>query len=94
MERVPAIKRYNLKIAFIHVPSFGNSGNSRANTNANETTPWVYGSLLATKQWFITTPAVVLLKNSTVGSAWEGKAPDFDAVLHNVATLTYFQNQW
>ncbi len=98
MERVPAIKRYNLKIAFIHVPSFGNSGNSRANTtnkniNANETTPWVYGSLLATKQWFITTPAVVLLKTRAVGSAWEGTAPDFDAVLHNVATLTYFQNQ-
>ena len=69
-----------LKIAFIEVPPYGRS---MVNSNPN----YAVGKLSDIKEWFITTPAAVLLENSTVRAVWEGKAPALDAVLRNVATL-------
>jgi len=70
-----------LKIAFIEVPPYGES---MVRYNPDHT----IGKLLDIKEWFITTPAIILLESSTVQAAWEGKAPDLDAVLRNVATLS------
>jgi len=69
-----------LKIAFIEIPPYGRS-------IVRNSPDYAVGKLLDTKEWFVTTPAIVLLESSTVQAAWEGKAPDLDAVLRNVATL-------
>jgi hypothetical protein len=39
------------------------------------------------KEWFVTTPAVALLTNSRITSAWEGQAPDFETILQNIAKI-------
>jgi len=69
-----------LNIAFIEVPPYGES-------IIRNSSDYAVGKLLDTKEWFVTTPAIVLLESSTVQAAWEGKVPDLDAVLRNVATL-------
>ncbi len=69
-----------LKIAFIEVPPYGRSV-VRNNPN------YAVSKLSDIKEWFITTPAIVLLESSTVRVIWERKAPDLDAVLRSVATL-------
>lgn len=69
-----------LKIAFIEIPPYGRSV---VNNNPNYTV----GKLSDIKEWFITTPAVVLLDNSMVRNSWEEKAPDLDAVLQYIAML-------
>ena len=71
-----------LKIAFIEVPPYRISV-----VNANS--KYAIGKLLNVKEWFITTPAVVLLESGTVRAIWEGKVPDLDAVFKskNIETL-------
>ena len=66
-----------LKIAFIEVPPYGRP----IETNC------LYGRLLNAKEWFITTPTMVLLENGTVRNSWEEKAPEMDTVLQNIAML-------
>jgi len=39
------------------------------------------GRLTEEKEWFITTPAVVLLTDSIVESAWEAQAPDIQTII-------------
>lgn len=70
-----------LKIAFIEIPPYGRS-------IVRNSPDYAVGKLLDIKEWFITTPAIVLLEGSTVQAAWEGKVLDLDAVLRNVATLS------
>jgi hypothetical protein len=38
------------------------------------------------KEWFVTTPAVALLKNAQVQQAWEEQAPTLDTILTCMAT--------
>jgi hypothetical protein len=45
------------------------------------------GRLADVKEWFVTTPAVALLTNSKVTSAWEGQAPDFETILQNLTKM-------
>jgi hypothetical protein len=91
-ECVTAIKEYKsyaadlagngdlLKIAFIEVPPYGKSV-VRNNPN------YVVGKLLDIKEWFIATPAVVLLEDNKVRNSWEQEVPDFDTILEkNVST--------
>ena len=47
--------------------------------------PCLLGRLAETKEWFVTTPAVALMTQGVVTSAWEEKAPVFDTVLECVA---------
>ena len=70
----------SLKMGFIEVPPYGRSA-------VNNDSTYSIGKLSNVKEWFITTPAVVLLENSTVLAAWERKAPDLDAVLNSFAKL-------
>jgi thiol-disulfide isomerase/thioredoxin len=66
-----------LRIAFIEVPPYGQSGVS-AHPSCT------FSQLADTKEWFVTTPAIVLLANEKVASAWEGKAPDLDTIVQEV----------
>ncbi|NIT59612.1 MAG: hypothetical protein GWN00_26355 [Aliifodinibius sp.] len=66
-----------LRIALIEVPPYAQgqiSGNSAC----------VPGRLAAVKQWFVTTPAVALLTDGKVTSAWEAKAPDLDEIYERI----------
>ncbi len=73
-----------LRIALIAVPPYGQSP-------VSENSPCILGRLAETKEWFITTPAIVLLQNSTVWDVWEGKTLCFGAVYQNIALLTKFR---
>jgi len=66
-----------LKIAFIEVPPYGRP--------INQNSPCTFGRLADVKEWFVTTPAVALLTNGRVKSAWEEKAPDFDTIIQKMA---------
>jgi len=67
-----------LQIALIEVPPYGPS-------LANNLPNCAIGKLPDTKEWFITTPATVLLDGSMVRNSWEEKSPNLDAVLKNIA---------
>jgi len=67
-----------LRIALIAVPPYG-----RGSVSGN--CPCALGRLAETKEWFVTTPAVALLTAGKVTSAWEGNAPDLDAILQSMA---------
>ena len=66
-----------LRIALIAVPPYGKGP-------VSENSPCTLGRLAETKEWFITTPAVALLKHAQVTSAWEERAPDFETILQNI----------
>jgi len=67
-----------IRIALIAVPPYGRGP-------VSENSPCTLGRLADVKEWFVTTPAVALLKDSQVKSAWEEKAPDLDTILQNMA---------
>ena len=49
---------------------------------------WTWRSFMVLqvdKDWFVTTPAVVLLTDGQVISVWEAKAPDMDIILESIA---------
>ncbi|MHC4529291.1 MAG: hypothetical protein ACYS29_15555, partial [Planctomycetota bacterium] len=83
MARDLADNRDFLRIALIEVPPYGPS-------LVNADSPCTSGKLAEAKEWFVTTPAVVVLENGRVRSAWEGRAPDLDAVFGRLAALTEF----
>lgn len=66
-----------LRFALVEVPPYGDGAiGNYINVKL--------GKLNAGKEWFITTPAVALLENGQVASAWEGKAPDMEEVIRNI----------
>ncbi|MBW7989259.1 MAG: hypothetical protein FVQ84_04480 [Planctomycetes bacterium] len=67
-----------LRIALIAVPPYGQGP-------ASENSPCTLGQLAETKEWFVTTPAVALLTDGKVTSAWEEKAPDLDTIIQQIA---------
>ena len=67
-----------LQIALIEVPPYGQGQVSR-------NSPCALGRLADNKDWFVTTPAVALLTDGQVTSAWEAKAPDLDTILKTMA---------
>jgi len=69
-----------VKIALIEVPPYGRSVLEN-NTN------YSVGKLLDIKEWFISTPAVILLENGIVRNSWEEKTPDIDAILKSFSKL-------
>ncbi|MHC4867038.1 MAG: hypothetical protein ACYTEX_23415 [Planctomycetota bacterium] len=71
---------YEVKVAFIEVPPYGPSAVANGPNYA-------VGKLPDIKEWFITTPAAVLVDDSMVRNSWEEIAPDLDAVLDSFAEL-------
>ncbi|MBN1187148.1 MAG: hypothetical protein JXB49_33025 [Bacteroidales bacterium] len=63
-----------MQIALIAVPPYGRGP-------VSENSPCKLGKLNEVKEWFVTTPAVALLKNGKVSKAWEEKAPDFEQII-------------
>ncbi len=68
-----------LRIAFVAVPPFGQAP-------ITETAAVTLGKMDDSKEWFVTTPAVALLKNAHVQQAWEEQAPTLDTILTSMAT--------
>ena len=69
-----------LRIALVEMPPYGDGPVSKES-------PCLLGKLSQKKEWFVTTPAVALLKDGKVASAWEGEAPEFDAVMERMVDL-------
>lgn len=65
----------DFNIAIIEVPPYG----SPIETNC------FYSRLLEAKEWFITTPVVILLNNSIVSAVWEANVPNIKDVYFNFA---------
>jgi len=76
-----------LRIALIEVPPYGRGPIS-------ENSPCVLGRLAETKEWFVTTPAVALLSDGNVTSAWEEKAPDFETILQNTVKMPKYSRKF
>jgi len=70
-----------MQIALIAVPPYGRGP-------VSENSPCTLGRLPETKEWFVTTPAVALLKNGQVTSAWEEKAPDFETIIRKMTKIS------
>ena len=63
-----------LRIALIEVPPYGLG-------SVSEDSPYTLGRIDESKEWFVTTPAVMLTSQSVVKAGWEGEAPEFDSVM-------------
>ncbi len=75
-----------LQIAFVEVPPY-------AKEKVNENSPCSVGKLPDTKEWFVTTPAVVLLEQSIVKRAWEGQVPAFENIIESFAMANGINNK-
>ena len=67
-----------LRVALVEVPPFG-----RPLIPPNS--PCTVARLAETKEWFVATPAVVLLTDANVKAAWEQTAPDLETVVSEIA---------
>ena len=64
-----------LQVAFLELAPYGQEVRS-------EESPCVWGRVLDTRKWFVTTPVVLLLSDGQVRRTWERhNAPNFEAVL-------------
>jgi thiol-disulfide isomerase/thioredoxin len=75
-----------LRIALIAVPPYGRYLGHKGPVSMN--CPCTLGKLDQSKEWFVTTPATVLLTDGQVKSAWEEKAPGLDTILQKMAKNT------
>lgn len=72
-----------LQIALIEVPPYGE-------TIEGENSFCTLGKLPEAKEWFVTTPAIALLSNSTVQKIWEGETPDLDNIFKIIVSTKYY----
>jgi hypothetical protein len=63
-----------LRIAFVEVPPYG-AGPAKPQVS------WVVGRLADVKEWFVTTPATILLSEGKVRSVWETMTPELTTIL-------------
>jgi hypothetical protein len=70
-----------MRIALIAVPPYGRGP-------VSENCQCILGRLPETKEWFVTTPAVALLKDGQVTSAWEEKAPNFETIIQKMTKFS------
>ena len=71
----------DLAVAMIEIPPYGTSHNGIRTDRGRP----LEGKLNDTKEWFVTTPAVVLLAGGLVQAAWKGHAPSLE-ILRQHAT--------
>jgi len=64
------IQNENCNVVIIEIPPYG----------GQLKTPFVYGRLLNVKEWFITTPVMILLKDSKVKRTWQQELPDWSSL--------------
>jgi len=70
----------SIRIAFIEVPPYGPEQDSPIPAE----TPCLTGRLDSSKEWYVTTPLVVVIQNGTVIKSWEAEAPELDEILKAV----------
>jgi hypothetical protein len=68
------IEKTDLKVAIIEMPPYGGSIE----------TSCTYGRLLNVKEWFISTPAVVLMKNRKITQVWGQEPLDIGSILDDI----------
>jgi len=68
------INKSPVQIAFIEVPPYGP-------TEISEDTTCVAGRLTNAREWFVSTPTVVLMVDGIVKTVWEKETPDLDTIL-------------
>jgi thiol-disulfide isomerase/thioredoxin len=66
----------SIRFAFIEIPSYGR----QEDNPVPQDTSCLKGRLDTSKQWYITTPLVVLIENGTVIKSWEVQAPNLDQI--------------
>ena len=74
--------RYELNVALIEVPPYGED-------QVIAGSAYVHGRLANVKEWFVTTPAVVLLTDGQVKQSWQEKPPEIDVVLENIVSTKH-----
>jgi thiol-disulfide isomerase/thioredoxin len=67
------------KIALIEVPPYGP-------LPVTQSSPCLLGRLDTSKQWFVTTPTVILTTDAVVKNAWQSSTPDLNTLLGSLAT--------
>jgi hypothetical protein len=75
-----------LRVVLIAAPPYGRYLVHKGPVSMN--CPCTLGKLDESKEWFVTTPAVALVTDGMVKSAWEEKAPDLDTILEKMAKTT------
>ena len=88
-----AIRKYNkmcselgggegsMRFAFIEIPPYG----QEKDNPVPQDTSCLKGRLDSSKQWYITTPLVVLIENGTVIKSWEVQAPNLDQIFEAIS---------
>ena len=76
------INNVALGFAIIAVPPYGED-------HVIAGSPCVPGRLADVKEWFVTTPAVVLLTDGQVKQSWQEKPPEIDVVLENIVSTKH-----
>lgn len=77
MARYLADNEELLRIAFVEVPPFGP-------TTVGMDGSWAVGSLSDSRDWFVTTPVVILVEDGQVHFGWQGEAPVFEDIVECV----------
>jgi thiol-disulfide isomerase/thioredoxin len=66
-----------LKVAFVEIPPYGKR-------RVGPSPSYAWGQLADVKEWFVTTPCVLLLVDSRVGQVWQEEVPDLASVLESM----------
>jgi hypothetical protein len=88
LERIAVDLKENedfLYFTLIEVPPYGNENNAPVSPN----THLKLGKLDTSKEWFVTTPAIVLLKNEIVISIWEDEILNIDIGKFHIRKLNH-----
>jgi thiol-disulfide isomerase/thioredoxin len=66
----------SMRFAFVEIPPYGRQEDNPVPPD----TSCLKGRLDTSKQWYITTPLVVLIENGSVVKSWEVQAPNLDQI--------------
>jgi len=71
----------SMRFAFIEIPPYGR----QEDNPVPQDTSCLKGRLDTSKQWYITTPLVVLIENGSVIKSWEVQAPNLDQIFEAIS---------
>lgn len=77
MSRDMAGNQDAMLFAFIEIPPYAEQDHSLIPPD----TPSLKGRLSSARDWYIMTPLVALIRDSSMIKSWEGKAPDLDEIM-------------
>lgn len=71
----------SMRFAFIEIPPYGRQEDNPVGPD----TSCLKGRLDTSKQWYITTPLVVLIENGSVIKSWQLQAPNLDQIFEAIS---------